>query len=471
MLVSKSVINKVINFIKNKELLSIDDNCLLAVSGGFDSTVLIDIISKIKNLFKINSLSIAHINYNLRGEDSINDQIFVEKLCQKYNFKNYTLNINLNSYLASMTKADSLENVARQLRYEFFEKIAQENNYNKIILAHNANDNAETVLLKLIRGTVSGIKGIESQRDFSQNNSIKIIRPLLCLSRDEIEIFAQENNLNPRSDLSNLENDYTRNRIRNNFLPFILKENPNFLESISQTGEVFNKEDKYLDKLANKIIFQSLISSKDNQIIISYNQLMKNDDEILGRVIKNIFFKLRKDKKSFSYKNIEAIKSNLKNQTSKKIIELPDNYFFLKDRDYLIFSKGSIDLSSPEFSYILDQQVLITEVNLMVEIKKINSSDEINIKPDKANLAFSTNKLESIEIKNYNESEKFIPFGKVNTSTIKEMMDKAKVPELIRKDLLMIYINGTFLGIPDYLRSNSFLFKNQTENYCFIFKP
>jgi len=330
------ILHKVINFIKNKNLLNIGDNCLLAVSGGFDSTVLTSIIFQIKNLFKID-ISIVHINYNLREQDSINDRIYVGTLAKKYNIKMYLLDINLNSYINSLDKKDSLENIARNIRYDFFEKTAKENNFNKIVLAHNSNDNAETVLLKLIRGTVSGLKGIEAKRFFSNTNNIEIVRPLLILSRSEIEFYAKQNNLEPRQDFSNFGNEYTRNRIRNNFLPLILNENPNFLESINQLTDVFSHEDRFLDKLSNQIIDECLVSISENEIILSYKKLITYQEEILGRVIKNTFFRLRIDRKSFSYKHIEAIKNNLKKNISNKLIELPDNYTFIKKQDNLVF--------------------------------------------------------------------------------------------------------------------------------------
>ena len=341
MLFTKPIISKVINFVKNKDIFDVGDNCLIAVSGGFDSTALIDIIFKIKNLFKINSIAIAHINYNLRGQDSRDDQVFVKSLAKKYDIKLHLLDLDLNQYIDSLQKKDSLENIARTIRYDFFKKTAIENNYNKVVLAHNSNDNAETVILKLIRGTVSGLKGIDYQRTLSTDDNIQIIRPLLCLSRIEIETYTEKSNLKPRLDKSNISNEYTRNRVRNNLLPLILLENPNFLESISQSTEVIRIEDKFLDKIANSIIDSCLISVKENEIVLSYKKLKKNDKEIIGRVIKNTFFRLKKDKKSFSYKHIEAIKKNIEKNIGKKLIELPDNYFFIKDREHLIFSKSN----------------------------------------------------------------------------------------------------------------------------------
>ncbi|MFN8576827.1 MAG: tRNA lysidine(34) synthetase TilS [Candidatus Sericytochromatia bacterium] len=245
MQVKNSVTNKIISFISQNNLFNNNDRILIAVSGGFDSTFLVDIIYNIQNLFKIDRIAIAHINYNLRGNDSINDKNFVIDLSKKYQFEIFTLDIDLKEYIKSNKIKDSLENIARNIRYEFFKDISLNNNFNKIVLAHNANDHAETILLKLIRGTVTGLKGIEVKKIFK---GLELVRPILCISREDIEKYCITNKLYPRTDITNLKNDYTRNRIRNNILPLILRENPNFLESIYNSSIIFNREDKYLDK-------------------------------------------------------------------------------------------------------------------------------------------------------------------------------------------------------------------------------
>lgn len=462
MIHSKLTINKVISFIKENNLFEENDRLLLGISGGFDSTVLIDIIFKIKQLFKIQKIFIAHINYNLRGNDSINDKIFVESLSKKYDFEIFTLDIDLNSYIKFNNIKDSLENLARKIRYDFFKEISLKKDINKILLAHNSNDHAETILLKLIRGTVTGLKGIETKRNLE---NLKIIRPILCLSRQEIESYAIENNLSPHTDITNNENDYTRNRVRNNLLPLILKENPNFLESIYNSSVIFNKEDKYLDKLSNDALNKTLIEEKKDYIILDNNKLTNYDEILINRIIKNIFNKLQNDNKSFSYTHIKSIIDNINSNISNKIIELPNNYSFYKDKNYLIFSKKLIDLKPKEFNYEFEDKLNINELDLHIEIKEYKD----DIKANKLNLAFSIKKIDKILIKNYEQNQEFIPFGKTSIIKVKELMDKNKIPKIIRKNLIMIYVNDIFIGIPNYIRTNELLFDTSLKTYYFIY--
>ena len=168
---------------------------------------------------------VAHVNHMLRGEEAIQDEKYVEDYCKKNQIKFYAQRIDVKEY-ANNNKMGT-EEAGRKLRYKFFEEVMNLTNSNKIAIAHNKNDKIETMIMNILRGSgIAGLKGIEPQRDN------KYIRPLIECERKEIEKYCEENNLNPRIDKTNFENDYTRNKIRNIVLPYIAKEyNPNIADT------------------------------------------------------------------------------------------------------------------------------------------------------------------------------------------------------------------------------------------------
>ena len=209
---------KILETIKKFNLIANGDKLVLGVSGGPDSISMLDILNKIRldNTIKLNfKLVVVHINHMIR-EEAKEDELYVKKYCEKNNIEFYSKSIDVKK-LANTNKIGT-EEAGRNVRYEFFNEILEKTSSNKIAIAHNKNDNAETMIMNIMRGSgVSGLKGIEPKRGI-------YIRPLIECERTEIEKYCEENILNPRIDKTNFENDCTRNKIRNIVLPYIKKE-------------------------------------------------------------------------------------------------------------------------------------------------------------------------------------------------------------------------------------------------------
>ena len=193
---------------------------LLAVSGGADSAVL-------SHLFRVSGFEfqIAHVNYHFRGEDSNLDQKIVQDFCKKNNIKFHLKDISEEE----KTEMKSLQNWAREVRYDFFFNLLEKENLDFIVTAHHLNDELETFIINLSRG--SGIKGLSG----IPKNENRILRPFLTFSKSEIYAFAEENNIDFREDKSNQKDDYLRNKIRNKIVPKITEIFPNFLEQFGES--------------------------------------------------------------------------------------------------------------------------------------------------------------------------------------------------------------------------------------------
>ena len=275
---------KVINTIKKYNLIDTADKIVIGVSGGPDSMCLLHILNEIKNEFGF-EIVVAHINHMIR-EEADEETKYVEEYCKKINVDCYVKKVNVVE--KSNEEKIGTEEAGRKVRYDFFEEILNKVGANKIATAHNANDNAETVLMNIIRGTgTSGLKGIEPIRDN------KFIRPIIECERAEIEEYCELQKLNPKIDKSNFENVYTRNKIRNIIIPEIKKEiNPNVVNSLNKLSNLAKQENEFLQKYVDDIMEKKLIIDKKinnsletNQLVLNLKQFNKLDTVIKNRVI------------------------------------------------------------------------------------------------------------------------------------------------------------------------------------------
>jgi len=271
---------KVLNTITKYNLINENDKIVVGVSGGPDSISLLHILNDLKQSLKC-ELYVAHINHMIR-EEADEETEYVQKFCKDIGVECYVKRVDVIS--KSNSEKIGTEEAGRKARYDFFEEVAQTTGANKIATAHNSNDNAETILMNIIRGTgTSGLKGIEPIRDN------KFIRPLIECERTNIENYCKENNLQPRIDKSNFENVYTRNKIRNILIPEIKEQfNPNIIEAINKLSAVVRQENAFIQKYAENILNDRLLVSKDeNEKILTLNlkEFNKLDCVIKNRII------------------------------------------------------------------------------------------------------------------------------------------------------------------------------------------
>lgn len=232
--------------ISEYNLIEYGETVLAAVSGGADSVCLLYVLCALKRELGIKVIC-AHLNHGIRGASADADEEFVGELCKKLGVRFYSKKTDV----LSLAKAsgETTEEAGRTARYAFFDEIARKHKIDKIATAHNKNDNIETVLMRIIRGTgIDGLGGIPIKRDGG------IIRPLLNVSRSEIEAFCAENGIAYRTDETNSSLDYTRNKIRLELLPFLEKEfSPSALESINRLSQTAREDADFLNSYAERL--------------------------------------------------------------------------------------------------------------------------------------------------------------------------------------------------------------------------
>lgn len=281
------VLEKAKKAINEYKMLENVSTVVVGLSGGADSVCLLHVLNLLKNDCNLNLIA-AHVNHGIRGEEAENDAIFSMNFAESLNV-HFSL-LKANCVEEAEESGETLEEAGRRIRYEFFDMLCEDETY-VIATAHNSNDNLETVVFNITRGSaLSGAKGIPPKRD-------NIIRPLIFCSRAEIEGYCKENNLSFVTDSTNLSDDYTRNRIRHNVLPELEKVNSNAIEAFTRFSESVRIDDDYLDSVAENALEKVKLSecSYSTEAINSLHPSIKR--RVIFKVINHFSMELPDSKK------------------------------------------------------------------------------------------------------------------------------------------------------------------------------
>ena len=266
------------------------------------------------------------------------DEEYVKNYCEKYKIELFVKHAEVEK-IASDNK-QGLEETGRKIRYDFFEEVMQKTNSNKIAIAHNSNDNAETIIMNLLRGSgVSGLKGIEPNRDN------KYIRPLIKCAREEIEEYCKLNKIEPRIDETNFENEYTRNKIRNICIPYIKSEfNPNIINTLNRLSDTIREEDEYILKEV-KTAFNGMVKEReDNQIILKLKKYLELDKVIKKRIIIYTINMLLGNSKDLQKINIEDIVEMCEKNIGNKYLMPNKNVKVMVKNKKIFFIKNMLEI-------------------------------------------------------------------------------------------------------------------------------
>lgn len=311
--------DKVVRALQQYSMLNQGDSVIVALSGGADSVALLNVICSFKEKYNL-KIYAAHLNHGIRGEEAERDENFCKILCDKLNVELFTKHINIRQLAKAQKISEEL--CGRNERYSFFEDLSRRLKA-KIATAHTASDNAETVLFNLARGSsLGGISGILPVRD-------NIIRPLIYVTRAEVEQYCKENNLDYVTDSTNLTDDYTRNHIRHNVILPLKKINPNLEQAITRLSENAMQTSAYINTQTKNAIEQS--RSKYGFLckkLLSYDEV----------IVKTSIVMLCKKYADFSpeHRHIELI---IKAMHSAGATELYNNCFAVVKQGVLRFDK------------------------------------------------------------------------------------------------------------------------------------
>lgn len=311
--------NKVLETIKKYQLIEKEDKLVIGVSGGPDSMALLHILLTLQEKEKIPSctLVVAHVNHMLRKEAE-EETAYVEEFCRLHQIPCFVKRAKVEE-LAQKAKMGT-EEMGRNIRYQFFEEVREKEKAQKIVTAHHANDNAETVLMNILRGSgTAGLKGIEPIRKNEKN--VVFIRPLIHCTKEEIYQYCKEKNLQPKIDKSNQENVYNRNKVRNILIPFLEKEwNPNIVATLNRLSELARQENQYLERQTQKAYEDMVLEERKDSIVLSLKKWNGQDFVIKSRVIRYTINRLLGTTKDIEKIHIEDIIKLCENNVGNKYL-------------------------------------------------------------------------------------------------------------------------------------------------------
>ena len=445
----KATEQKVLRFVKENDLIVSGDKLLIALSGGPDSVFLLHLLNKYKKKYKI-GIGAVHINHLLRGKDSERDNLFCKAICNELSIPFYHISRNIKSF-AKKNKT-SLEVAGRKIRYEFFEKISESNGYNKVATAHNADDNAETVLINLIKGAgVKGIAGIPVRRK-------NIIRPILSITKKEILDYLEENKFEYRFDQSNLSNEFERNYIRNEVIPLIHKNiNPAFSKAVLTTSLNLQQFNYWIENYLDKI--KSNIRAIKNKSVVIQDDIIKHEEDfmisyLLKDVIDDTFLvKLESNdlKKIFSLKKKPAGKSE----------ELSANLIALRERNNIFIKKNTSSQKFSSMNINIEDEIRINGKTF--SITKVEGT-ELKIHKSKNIEYISGDKLKTgFELRVWRKGDKFFPIGMQGSKNISDYLNDIKINSFEKKDQLVLVNNGRIVWVIGKRLDNRFKITSNTK--------
>lgn len=405
--------NKVAQYIGQERLFTTKSKVLVTLSGGADSVALLHLLLDMGH-----TCEAAHCNFHLRGEESDRDETFVRELCRQLKVRLHIRHFQTADEAAG--RHISIEMAARELRYSWFEELRKDIKADVIAVAHHKDDSVETLLLNLIRGTgINGLLGIRPQNG-------NIVRPLLCIDRKEIIEYLQEIGQPYVTDSTNLQDEYTRNKIRLNLLPLMQEINPSVKESLLRTASHLNEA----ALLYKKGIETGKLNVRTEQgILISALLREPSPETLLFEILSPL---------GFNSTQVKDILASLQGQPGKRFFS--SEWQVIKDRELLLIepaeAQDTLDVFSPDD----------TSLPFRLTIEEQEATPDFVIPRDRSTACFDADKLEyPITVRRCRQGDSFVPFGMTGRKKVSDYLTDRKF-SLSRKKQQWVLCSGKHIA-------------------------
>ena len=411
-----------------------DKKLLLAVSGGIDSMVLMHLFQQLNY-----DIALAHCNFQLRGKESDADELFVKVKSKKLKVKSYFIRFDTENY--SKENKLSIQLAARKLRYDWFQELLSENQLDYLVTAHHLDDNVETFLINFVRGTgLEGLTGIPPQNG-------NIVRPMLPFSREEIENYAQANQIQWREDSSNASDKYFRNKLRHDIVPILKELNIGFLDSFQNTLHHLQQAESLVND-ASKLVFEKVVEEKENQVEIHLKPLLQ---------FENYKAYLYQWLNKFGFSAWNDIYDLVVAQSGKQIFS--ETHVLLKDREKLILSERKS--SNKEEIYSIES--LDDKVNIPLKLRFYKG---VNIFETHSNCIFvDESKLKfPLTIRKWQEGDYFYPSGMNGKKKLSKYFKDEKYSLLDKENQWLLCSEDQIVWVIGKRADNRFTSNETTQN-------
>jgi tRNA(Ile)-lysidine synthase len=451
-------VNRTIDFY---HLLEKGDRVIVGVSGGIDSMVLLHVLNTYLQELDL-SLVVAHVNHGLRPDESEREAELVQKESERLGvpFEYEKFDVKGFQQAAGL----SLQDASRRIRFRFFKTLFQKYHAQKIALGHNADDQVETVLLRLMRG--SGLKGLKGMLPIRDG---RVIRPLLEVWRTEIESFAMAHSIPSLLDSSNLKKRYLRNRLRLTLIPLIEREyQSNFKAVITRTSTILREENDYLEREAQDI-YQKIVREENETLSFRFSEYQSLHKAVQWRVLHKALDKIYSGEmmEEGEGREIGAIYRKLQKPSLSFLMELPHGIFIEKRYDKISLGKGRVKAVLPfEVELISPGRTLIEEIGREVLIEETTSRDiRFGSHDESRHIAFLDykNLQFPLRMRNFRPGDRFQPMGMMGTQKLKKFFIDHKVPRYERLKIPLLISGEMIVWIVGYRISERVKVMEKTE--------
>lgn len=420
---------------------------------------------EIRELIAFN-IFIAHVNHGVRGEEARSDQVFVEKVARDLDLPYYTIDVSMEQY--GKERGITAEEAGRELRYGFFREIARKHGGGKIAVAHNLNDQAETLLMRIMRGSgIDGLRGMSFKYD-------DIIRPILGISREEIEEYIEEKKIETVLDKTNLQPIYTRNKVRLELIPYVENNfNPNIIETLWRMSRIFHTDVDFLDQYTEEKYSNLLIKDENHSIILDRNEFLKLHRAIQQRVIRNMILKINGSLQGIGEVHILAALKLFIGERTGKEIDLLNGLVARVSYDDIIIER-SRDKGKKNYSYGLAIPGNLTILSrYYFETSIFDYDANLALDRERQVKYFDYNKLiGKLEIRNRRDGDRFAPYGMRGRKKLKDYFMDEKVPRELRDEIPLVVDGQNILWVVGYRTSELYKVTEETKKILAIsYKP
>ena len=464
MSISSRFLQRTHRYILQHDMIRSGETVVIGVSGGVDSLALLAALYELRPQLDC-QLHIAHLDHQLRS-DSASDAEFVKRCANSLNLP-FTIN-KIDIPCLMRQRGQSIEATARTARYDFFASVSKEIGATKVALGHQGNDQAETVLMNLIRGAaLTGLRGILPIRDG------KFIRPLLKFSRSEIEEFVAEQGLHPCEDSSNRDKNFLRNRIRLDLLPLLRREyNLNIQNTLVQNSELLRADSEYLEDVARSALDECLVEPITHDVVI-LNRLtfLRHQPALRRRILRLAVCQIQGNMKELAFNHSESMLQLSESKSPNRQLNLPNNLEFLRAYNQLIIQRATSVIDEFEYNVAVPGDNNFPALNAAMTsiIAEVSSGGTSYVTDGKFRAVFDADQIQlPLKIRSRRAGDRFQPFGMKGTKKVKDVLMDKKIPQRMRKCVPILVSGDEILWVIGHRTSDKCKVSNRTRRFLHL---
>ena len=453
-------------FITQHQMIQPKETVLVGVSGGVDSLALLYALHKLRHQLNC-QLHVAHLDHGFR-EDSAGDAVYVTEQADQLGLPISSTRIDVSRLMRD--EKLSAEVAARRVRYQFYECVSERTGATKIALGHHRGDQAETVLMNLLRGAgASGLKGILPVREG------KFIRPLLAFSKKEIENFVAQLGLQPRCDATNYQLNYLRNRVRLELIPALERAyNSNIQNALNQTAELLQTESDYLETLAYDAFQACRIESYTPGTVVLDRYLFREHHLALRRrILRLAVAEVFGEARDLYFNHFESMLNLIDGKTPNSALNLPNGGAFRRAYDRILIQKAADSHAPFEYEVAVPGHtalpLLDAEMIAAVVEHPINCTAADKFPDGKFQAVFDLDRLQlPLMLRQRRDGDRFQPFGMQGTKKLKDLLIDAKIPQQEREQVPVLTNRDEIIWVVGYRTSEPFKIRTETKRRLYL---